>query len=470
MEAHLALLQRLDEYSLDDPNSSFPFSAKLAKETGWSKTFTLRAIAEYKRFCYLAIVGGHPVAPSEVVDEVWHMHLIYSHEYWNNFCPNILGKPFHHFPSTGGSAEHEKFEDWFTKTLASYWQAFGEEPPKDIWMPEKAVLPREEHLTISKRSLKSCGQAAGLVAAVLLAAGCTGAAIGNPLDFRGPEFLSFYIWLFIILFYFGWTVRWLLRLPVQVDLNPANYPRPYEIAYLNGKGIVTVSAAVTNLLSQKAIEFDTKGQTLFALDPDSASNDPLESKILAATRSQIGVKMTMIRALCLPIIRDIHLDLQNKGLLVSPKYGTLGPLAGFFMALLAPLYGLLKIQVGISRERPVEYLTIMCVISFVMCLFLLVRPFRSRYGDRFLAAYRAQKSHLANVGRHRDAAPDDVILGLALFGAGAFVGSSLETQVKHLNPPSGSSSCSGGSSCSSGGGDGGEGGCGGGGGCGGCGG
>ena len=107
MEAHLALLKRLDEYSLDDPNSSFPFSAKLAKETGWSKTFTLRAIAEYKRFCYLAIVGGHPVAPSEVVDEVWHMHLIYSHEYWNNFCPNILGKPFHHFPSTGGSAEHE---------------------------------------------------------------------------------------------------------------------------------------------------------------------------------------------------------------------------------------------------------------------------------------------------------------------------------------------------------------------------
>lgn len=105
MEGHQALLKRLEDYDLDNPNSTFPFSAKLAKENGWTPSFTQRAIKEYKRFCYLAMTAGHPVSPSEVVDEVWHMHLIYSQEYWKVFCPQVLQSEFHHYPSTGGKVE-----------------------------------------------------------------------------------------------------------------------------------------------------------------------------------------------------------------------------------------------------------------------------------------------------------------------------------------------------------------------------
>ena len=83
MEQNLALLRRLEEFNIDDPDSSFPFSAKLAEQQGWTAEFTTRAIGEYKRFCYLAVVAGHPVSPSQTVDEVWHLHLTYSYNYWN---------------------------------------------------------------------------------------------------------------------------------------------------------------------------------------------------------------------------------------------------------------------------------------------------------------------------------------------------------------------------------------------------
>jgi hypothetical protein len=61
------------------------------------------------------------------------MHLTYTQSYWGRFCPDVLGKPLHHNPTKGGSAEGEKFRDWYEKTLASYRRLFGHAPPGDIW-------------------------------------------------------------------------------------------------------------------------------------------------------------------------------------------------------------------------------------------------------------------------------------------------------------------------------------------------
>ena len=63
------LLLRLDAFELDEPGVAFPFSARLAHENGWSRGFARRVIAEYKRFVWLALRAGHPVTPSEEVDE-----------------------------------------------------------------------------------------------------------------------------------------------------------------------------------------------------------------------------------------------------------------------------------------------------------------------------------------------------------------------------------------------------------------
>ena len=67
------LWQRLENHELDDPAASFPLSVRLAAENAWSLAFTRRAVAEYRRFAFLAVAAGHPVSPPDSVDQVWHL-------------------------------------------------------------------------------------------------------------------------------------------------------------------------------------------------------------------------------------------------------------------------------------------------------------------------------------------------------------------------------------------------------------
>jgi hypothetical protein len=80
-EVHLELWNRLEAYELDEPGAALPFTSRLAREQGWTHAEAARAIGEYKRFLFLAAVAGHPVSPSEPVDHVWHLHLLYTRSY-----------------------------------------------------------------------------------------------------------------------------------------------------------------------------------------------------------------------------------------------------------------------------------------------------------------------------------------------------------------------------------------------------
>ena len=96
---HVELWRRLENFNLDATGAALPFSARLARENQWSPDYTRRVIREYKRFAFLAAAAGHPVSPSEDLDQVWHLHLTYSQNYWKVFCPEILGTPLHHNPT-----------------------------------------------------------------------------------------------------------------------------------------------------------------------------------------------------------------------------------------------------------------------------------------------------------------------------------------------------------------------------------
>lgn len=128
-----SLWDRIREFSLDASEVSFPFSRKLAKEENWTLDFTRKAIEEYKKFIYLCCVLPNGASPSEVIDKVWHMHLIYTQNYWEDFCPNILKRKLHHHPSKGGYTEQLKHHKWFNETLKHYREIFQYEAPEDIW-------------------------------------------------------------------------------------------------------------------------------------------------------------------------------------------------------------------------------------------------------------------------------------------------------------------------------------------------
>lgn len=128
-----ALWKRIQNFSLDASEADFPFSKKLAKEEGWTLDFTQKAIREYKKFVYLCCILPNGASPSGTVDKVWHMHLIYTQNYWEEFCPDILKRKLHHHPSKGGFKEKEKHKTWFSDTLIHYREVFLEDAPKDIW-------------------------------------------------------------------------------------------------------------------------------------------------------------------------------------------------------------------------------------------------------------------------------------------------------------------------------------------------
>ena len=120
-------------YNIGPQDSALPFVARLARENGWSAAHAARVIDEYKRFCFLAVSGEGEVTPSDAVDQAWHLHLTYSRDYWERFCPEILGRPLHHGPTAGGGDERHRYFEQYAETLKRYEQVFGEAAPADIW-------------------------------------------------------------------------------------------------------------------------------------------------------------------------------------------------------------------------------------------------------------------------------------------------------------------------------------------------
>lgn len=186
-EQGVDLRARLEAFRFDDGPARFGFADRLAKENGWSSEFAHRAMREYLRFMYLAATAGHPVTPSEEVDQVWHLHMIYTRSYWERLCGQLLGQAIHHEPTRGGRAEGEKFVDWYERTKESYRRCFGEAPPGDLWPNVShrfedayARIDRRTHWTIEKRAAKRGTLWSMLGVGVLAIAGCATALAQTP--------------------------------------------------------------------------------------------------------------------------------------------------------------------------------------------------------------------------------------------------------------------------------------------------
>ncbi len=131
------LWARLRAFEFDKGTGSAPFSVKLARAEGWSTDFTKQVIEEYRRFLYLTQVSDRQVTPSQIVDAAWHMHLTFTRDYWEDLCPNVIGKAVHHQPCAG-EEEMPRYRDQFAATKSLYEAEFGGEPPVEIWGRGKA--------------------------------------------------------------------------------------------------------------------------------------------------------------------------------------------------------------------------------------------------------------------------------------------------------------------------------------------
>ncbi len=503
------LYQRIQAFSLDEPDANFPFGKRLARDNGWSAKYTQRVIEEYKKFVFLAVVAGHPVTPSDQVDQVWHLHLVYTHSYWGEFCPNILQMPLHHGPTRGGKSEHHKFNDWYSKTLASYESFFGQTPPIDIWPPLQIRFGRDVHFVrvntqqtwlvpkfdlglLPKPRLNRAAIVTLLFVSALSLTSCEallGANIRNPLDFNGSEFLRFYLLVASAVILFAYVLRWYLRKPANHSSQESVSLDTYETAYLAGGKDRAIDVAIASLVQRGHLTLQPGQRTLLSNTPLPKNSHALELVVEQAVKTY-GKPLSAAVTAATDVISK---RLQSFGLLMTERQAQAAqhlPAIPIFALL---LLGISKILVGISRGKPVGFLVVLCFITAIIgcCFFRVPVQQRSRYGDRILAKLRTQHANLrrAKASDNLEVEPQ-LALAFALFGAVILKGSPLANLTRDLYAPLSSSyskrssrsgsgstgiwwggSDGGGDSC---GGDGGGGGCGGGGcgggGCGGCGG
>lgn len=461
------LWNKIERFSLDCPTATQPFSARLARENGWSRDYAERVIFEYKRFIFLGCAAGHGVSPSEDVDQVWHLHLAYTKSYWKEFCGETLGREFHHVPADGGAEDGVKFGGWHQRTLESYERFFGEEPPCDIWPRrgghrELQWVDRQRNWVIPKPRLALAG-----AALATLAAGCSNIDTLNVFDWRGPDFLQFFWWFgAIILIAAALLRRQLIRglktPPAQTDEISA-----YDVAFLAGGGVLATNAALVGLADRKLASINDNGDvSLLAKLDASAPLHPLERGIVDSC-DQFPKPLREVRPRTKAPIEAIREDLVQRGLLYDSKEAARARLHPLLLALVVPMAGMIKVIVGTIRDRPVGILLIANIaLVIAIVIYFARRPFRAPAGEQLLNELRSENIHLRNPTAANTFAGVTVLpLAVALFGLSALASTPFNKLESLLVPRSngdggGGSSC--GSSC------GGGGGCGGG--CGGCGG
>lgn len=130
-QSELTPLEREAAIKMDNISFGSEFVNILAWEQRIDVEEAIRWIIEYKKFIFLifAFYADRIMSPSEIVDQVWHLHMQFVEDFQRDVCSiNVI----HHFPSKGGSAETVKYTNLYAETLETYNKFFGI-PNGKIW-------------------------------------------------------------------------------------------------------------------------------------------------------------------------------------------------------------------------------------------------------------------------------------------------------------------------------------------------
>jgi hypothetical protein len=147
--ARKTLWRRIEQHDFE-PDAPLNFTRRLARDHAWRLKDARAAVEAYRRFCFLAVVSPTPVTPSEIVDEVWHQHLIYSRDYWTIWCGERLQAPLHHDPTPGGPEAQQTYRRQYAETLALHERFFGA-PCARIWPATHLRFARPRYLVADRR-------------------------------------------------------------------------------------------------------------------------------------------------------------------------------------------------------------------------------------------------------------------------------------------------------------------------------
>jgi uncharacterized protein (TIGR04222 family) len=389
---------RLEAFGFDEPGTALTFTRRLARENGWTHFFAERVVTEYRRFVFLSMEAGHPVSPSEEVDQAWHLHLTYTQSYWQHLCAEVLGRRLHHNPTKGGADEAAKFDGQYQRTLDSYRRLFGKEPPADIWMPaggRKHAKGGSHRWVDTKRywvmpkwivwsAVGSCG--ASMVAATV--SGCSFPVPGMAAT--GPFFLG----VFVILMFGGLVAAVAVRHFMIGPGGKAEAPDdPYELAYLVGGGQRVLKVALANLYAAKAVRVDAgSGRDTWLMRaqvPERALHDVEVLMWGLLPDNGVSVSLGDIQRGLRTWFGKTEDALLQKGLLSANA--TRAARVGLAILLVAPFVGLIRIGLGLANGRAVGFLIFMVLFGLFLawvCFARWRKSKRSRQGNVALKEIR----------------------------------------------------------------------------------
>ncbi|RZL10929.1 MAG: TIGR04222 domain-containing membrane protein [Hymenobacter sp.] len=472
--AQPALWARLLAFDLDGA-AQFSFSKRLARDNGWPLALAQRVALEYKKFLYLAATCGHPVTPSDEVDQAWHLHLVYTRSYWDDLCGQVLGFALHHGPTKGGTAEGYKFRDWYAQTLRAYQAAFGTAAPVDIWPPAAQRFGEAPHfrrvntrqyLLVPRPRWRWVAPDRRLGLAMLGAlalAGCTARLPLNPFNWYGTDFLLLFWTLCLTLVPLALWMRHRGRGPEEPFLG--SLPGTYELARLAENGRLLADSALAALAYTARVKL-LPDQRVCRADQAAPPTDPYELavwQLISHTGTDLAAIRERANSPTFEPVAKIDNKLLASGLLLAPATRQQLDKLPLFTILALGIFGAVKVVVGLNRDRPVGFLLFSLIALAIAGVYFYQRG----------AWATGRGAALLNIARlelrqpHTDAlSTRSVALTAALFGIGQLGSIGLGNIGELLVPPRTSSSSSDGGGGSDGGGSGCGSGCGG---CGGCG-
>lgn len=285
-------------------------------------------------------------------------------------------------------------------------------------------------------------------------------------DLNGPAFLAFYAILFVVAA--AWSFLRVRTSATRFD-RAGYYPEltdSYETAYLAGGAPRAAQLATIRLIHSGHIEWKSKfsGQRLlFLKPPGSSALHTIEWRMLSAIQQhgKSGLPVSEAYTAVLPTMRALEVRLASLGLRpTEEERKKAGWSAAIPLSVLLGI-GLIKLAVGLARDKPVGFLIMFLFVSLILALVVGASTRRlTRTGEELLTKLRSEKDL-----PQRDSSFDGVCWNFALLGP-VVLASIPEFAAMHQDL----ARQMGNTANHSSGGDGGSSGCGGGGGCGGCGG
>jgi len=285
----------------------------------------------------------------------------------------------------------------------------------------------------------------------------------NPFDLSGPDFLVFYIFFSAVVLIAAWYFR---RQAESGPVPKMDLSDPYLIACLRGGETEALRLGVLALIDRGLLIADNTWIERAAHATPKDTHNAIEAAVLRAVGARTPVAS---------ILNDISLKKECRPYLEKLEAGGLLPDESmksqrrrrFLLASTALAgVGVIKIAIGISRDRPVVFLFILmiaAVIVLAVASFSRLTARGRRAIDDIQVIYSGLKDRASDI--HRGSATAEMLILVAVFGVTALPPT--EYAFAQTIFPQAASSSGGGGSC---GGSGcGGGGCGGGG-CGGCGG